>query len=184
RTKNALGTMMHSFVAMCLIGELWVFCGYSMFYGPNVLGGWIGWDSSLIFLKGIDEKIMKDYHVPEYVFSMFQGKFAIITPALIAGALAERVKFRGYCIFIALWGLLVYNPLAHWVWASDGFLFNMGAKGAIDFAGGTVVHISSGITGLVVCLYLGKRKGYPSATMRPNNMVMVLMGAGLLWVGW
>jgi Amt family ammonium transporter len=184
RTKNVLGTMMHSFVAMCLIGVLWVICGYNMFFGPNVLGGWFGWDSSLLFLKGIDEKIMKDYGVPEYVFAMFQGKFAIITPALIAGALAERVKFRGYCIFIAVWGLLVYNPLAHWVWAPDGFLFNMGAKGAIDFAGGTVVHISSGITGLVVCLYLGKRKGYPSATMRPNNMVMVLMGAGLLWVGW
>jgi Amt family ammonium transporter len=148
------------------------------------LGGWIGWDSALFFLRGIDEKIMKDYSVPEYVFSMFQGKFAIITPALIAGAFAERVKFRGYCVFIALWGLLVYNPLCHWVWASDGFLFNMGAKGAIDFAGGTVVHISSGISGLVICLYLGARRGYPGPAFRPSNMVMVLMGAGLLWVGW
>lgn len=184
RPKNVLGTMMHSFVAMCIIGVLWVVCGYAMSFGPSILGGWFGWDAGLVLLKGIDEKVMKDYGVPEYVFAMFQGKFAIITPALIAGAFAERVKFKGYCVFIALWGLLVYNPLCHWVWAADGFLFNMGAKGAIDFAGGTVVHISSGISGLVICMYLGARRGYPSATMRPSNMVMVLMGAGLLWVGW
>ena len=125
-----------------------------------------------------------DAGIPEYVFSMFQGKFAIITPALIAGAFAERVSFKAYCFFIALWGLLVYNPLCHWVWASDGFLFKLGAKGAIDFAGGTVVHISAGVSGLVAVLYLGARRGYPYQVIRPNNMVITMLGAGLLWVGW
>ena len=122
--------------------------------------------------------------VPEYIFSMFQGKFAIITPALIAGAFAERISFKGYVVFIALWGLLVYNPLCHWVWASDGFLFNMGAMGAIDFAGGTVVHIASGVSGLVAALYLGSRRGHPKIALAPSNLVMTMMGAGLLWVGW
>jgi Amt family ammonium transporter len=115
---------------------------------------------------------------------MFQGKFAIITPALVAGAFAERVTFKAYCFFIALWSLLVYNPLCHWVWASDGFLFNIGAKGAIDFAGGTVVHISAGVSGLVAALYLGSRRGYPYQVIRPNNLVITMLGAGLLWVGW
>lgn len=183
RTKNVLGTMMHSFAAMAIIGVMWVVCGYAMSFGPNVLGGWIGWDSSLVFLNGIDDKIM-DGGVPELVFAMFQGKFAIITPALIAGAFAERVKFRGYCIFITLWALTVYMPLCHWVWAEDGFLFNMGADGAIDFAGGTVVHISAGITALVAAFYLGARRGYPKTAMAPNNLVMTVLGAGLLWVGW
>ena len=123
-------------------------------------------------------------HIPEYVFAMFQGKFAIITPALIAGAFAERVNFKGYAVFIALWSLLVYSPICHWVWAADGFLFNLGAMGAIDFAGGTVVHISSGVTALVAALYLGKRRGYPNNVMQPNNLVMTLIGAGLLWVWW
>jgi Amt family ammonium transporter len=115
---------------------------------------------------------------------MFQGKFAIITPALIAGAFAERVTFKGYVVFIALWGLIVYNPLCHWVWAEDGFLFNLGANGAIDFAGGTVVHISAGVSGLVAAIYLGARKGFPKTAMPPSNMAMTMMGAGLLWVGW
>jgi len=115
---------------------------------------------------------------------MFQGKFAIITPALIAGAFAERVNFKAYCFFIAIWSLLVYNPLCHWVWASDGFLFHLGAKGAIDFAGGTVVHISAGVSGLVAALFLGSRRGYPYQVIRPNNMVITMLGAGLLWVGW
>jgi Amt family ammonium transporter len=183
RTKNVLGTMMHSFAAMGIMSVLWVVCGYSMCFGPNTLGGWCGWSPNLFFLKGIDDTIMSN-NIPEYVFAMFQGKFAMITPALIAGAFAERVQFKGYCVFIALWGLLVYNPLCHWVWAADGFLFNLGPKGAIDFAGGTVVHISSGISGLVVALLLGARRGYPRTAMRPSNLVMTLMGAGLLWVGW
>jgi ammonium transporter, Amt family len=183
RTKNVIGTMMHSFAAMAIIGVLWVVCGYAMAFGPNVLGGFMGWNPEFLFLRGLDETIMTA-GIPEYVFAMFQGKFAIITPALIAGAFAERVRFSGYCLFIALWSLVVYNPLCHWVWASDGFLFNMGAKGAIDFAGGTVVHISAGISALVVALYLGRRRGYPQTAMNPNNLVMTLMGAGLLWVGW
>ena len=183
RTKNVVGTMMHSFVAMGVMAVLWVVVGYSMSFGPSVLGGWFGWNPKYLFLSGIDETIMSA-GLPEYVFSMFQGKFAIITPALIAGAFAERVTFRGYIIFIALWGLLVYNPLCHWVWAEDGFLFNMGAAGAIDFAGGTVVHISAGVSGLVAALYLGARRGYPKTAMPPSNLVMTLMGAGLLWVGW
>jgi Amt family ammonium transporter len=118
--------------------------------------------------------------IPEYVYAMFQGKFAIITPALISGAFAERVRFRGYCIFIALWSLFVYNPLCHWVWADGGFLYGK----AIDFAGGTVIHISCGIAGLTAAYYLGARHGYPRTAMRPNNLVMTLMGAGILWVGW
>jgi Amt family ammonium transporter len=183
RTKNVLGTIMHSFVAMGIISVLWVVVGYAMSFGSNVLGGFFGWNSDYFFLKGIDTNIL-DAGVPEYVFSMFQGKFAIITPALIAGAFAERVTFKAYCFFIALWSLLVYNPLCHWVWASDGFLFNIGAKGAIDFAGGTVVHISAGISGLVAALYLGSRRGYPYQVIRPNNLVITMLGAGLLWVGW
>ena len=183
RSKNVLGTMMHSFVAMGVMSVLWVAVSYSMTFGSNVLGGWFGWNSDYLFLNGIDESILPG-GVPEYVFSMFQGKFAIITPALIAGAFAERVSFKGYIIFITVWGLLVYNPLCHWVWAEDGFLFNLGAKGAIDFAGGTVVHISAGVSGLVAALYFGARRGYPKRQMRPNNLVMTLMGAGLLWVGW
>jgi Amt family ammonium transporter len=183
RSKNVLGTIMHSYVAMGIISVLWVIVGYSMCFGSNILGGWFGWNSNYFFLKGIDNSVM-DAGIPEYVFSMFQCKFAIITPALIAGAFAERVNFKAYCFFIALWSLLVYNPLCHWVWASDGFLFKMGAKGAIDFAGGTVVHISAGVSGLVVALYLRARRGYPYQVIRPNNMVITMLGAGLLWVGW
>jgi Amt family ammonium transporter len=183
RTKNVLGTMMHSFSAMGIMTVLWVTCGYAMAFGPNILGGWFGWSNDYFLLKGIDETIITA-GVPEYIFSMFQAKFAIIAPALIAGAFAERVSFKGYCIFIALWGILVYNPIAHWVWASDGFLFNLGAKGAIDFAGGTVVHISAGVSGLVAAMFIGARKAHPHLPMRPNNLSMTLIGAGLLWVGW
>jgi Amt family ammonium transporter len=183
RSKNVLGTIMHSFVAMGIISVLWVIVGYSMCFGKNILGGWFGWNPDYFFLKGIDTNIL-DAGIPEYVFTMFQGKFAIITPALIAGAFAERVNFKAYCFFIAIWSLLVYNPLCHWVWASDGFLFHLGAKGAIDFAGGTVVHISAGVSGLVAALFLGARRGYPYQVIRPNNMVITMLGAGLLWVGW
>ncbi len=183
RSKNVLGTIMHSYVAMGIISVLWVIVGYSMCFGSNILGGWFGWNPNYFFLKGIDNSVL-DAGIPEYVFSMFQCKFAIITPALIAGAFAERVNFKAYCFFIALWSLLVYNPLCHWVWAADGFLFKLGAKGAIDFAGGTVVHISAGISGLVAALYLGSRRGYPFQVIRPNNMVITMLGAGLLWVGW
>jgi ammonium transporter, Amt family len=183
RTKNVLGTMMHSFTAMGIMTVLWVVCGYSMAFGPNILGGWFGWSQDYVLLSGIDETIMSA-GVPEYIFSMFQAKFAIIAPALIAGAFAERVSFKGYCFFIGLWGLLVYNPLCHWVWAGDGFLFTLGARGAIDFAGGTVVHISAGVSGLVAAIFVGARKSHPHLPMRPNNLTMTLIGAGLLWVGW
>ena len=182
RTKNVLGTMMHSFTAMGIMTVLWVICGYSMAFGSNVLGGWFGWNPDYVMLKGIDESIISG--IPEYVFSMFQAKFAIITPAILAGAVAERITFKGYCFFIALWGLLVYNPLCHWVWAEDGFLFNLGANGAIDFAGGTVVHISAGVSGLVAVLFIGARKSHPHLPMQPNNLVMTMIGTGLLWVGW
>ena len=184
RTKNVLGTMMHSFAAMAIIGVLWVTVGFALAFGPNVLGGWVGWDPGLVFLRSIDSTVSSN-GVPDLVFAMFQGKFAIITPALIAGAFAERVRFRGYVIFIALWSLLVYCPLCHWVWSSapgaEGFLYQLGA---IDFAGGTVVHISAGVSGLIAVLYLGSRRGYPRTAMHPNNLVMVMMGVGLLWVGW
>ncbi len=182
RTKNVIATMMHSFAAIAVIGVLWVLFGYSLTFGKNIMGGFIGWDWNYFLLRGIDDSIVDG--VPEYVLAMFQGKFAIITPALISGAIAERVYFRGYIFFIALWFVLVYCPLCHWVWASDGWLFNSGANGVIDLAGGLVIHVSAGVSALVVALLLGKRKGYPMSTMNPNNLVMTMMGAGLLWVGW
>ncbi len=182
RTKNVLSTMMHSFVSMAVIGVLWVVCGYSIAFGSNILGGFAGWDNKYFLLKGIDDVIVKG--VPEYVLAMFQGKFAIIAPALISGALAERVYFRGYIAFIILWMLFIYCPLCHWVWASDGWLYNAGATGVIDLAGGLVIHVSAGFSALIVAIFLGPRQGYPKTPMAPNNLVMTLTGAGLLWVGW
>ncbi len=182
KSKNVLGTMMHTFVAMAVIGVLWVICGYSLTFGKNILGGFIGWNPDFFFLKGIDEVITGG--IPEYIVAMFQGKFAIITPALISGAMAERVYLRGYIMFIALWFLVVYCPLCHWVWASEGWLFNTGAAGVIDLAGGLVIHVSAGVSALVVAIFLGPRLGYQKLAAPPNNLVMTLMGAGLLWVGW
>jgi len=183
RTKNVLGTMMHAFASLAVIGVLWAIMGYALCFGPSTLGGFIGWSKKLFLLHGIDNTIMSA-NVPEYVFAMFQGKFAIITPAVIAGAVAERITFKGWMAFITLWFIVVYAPICHWVWASDGFFFNMGAKGLIDFAGGTVVEICSGVSGLTLALYLGARHGYPKTAISPNNLVMSLIGAGLLWVGW
>lgn len=177
RTKNVLGTMMHSFAAMAIIGVSWVIVGYALCFGESV-SGVIGWDPGLLFLNKIDGTV-SDAGIPDLVFAMFQGKFAIITPALIAGAFAERVRFRGYCVFILLWSLLVYCPLCHIIWGG-GFLTGK----AIDFAGGSVIHISAGFAGLVAALYLGPRRGYPRTAMHPNNLTMTLLGAGLLWVGW
>ncbi len=182
RTKNVLGTMMHSFVAMAIIGVLWAVCGYALTFGHSTLGGFIGWNWDYFLLRGIDNSIV--HGVPEYVLAMFQGKFAIITPALISGALAERVYFRGYSLFIVLWFLLVYCPLCHWIWSPEGWLFKAGAAGVIDLAGGLVIHVSAGTSALVVALFLGPRRGYPKNAMHPNNLVMTMMGAGLLWVGW
>jgi Amt family ammonium transporter len=182
RTKNVIGTMMHSFVAIAIIGVLWAVCGYSLAFGKSILGGYVGWRSDYFLLRGIDDTIVNG--VPEYVLAMFQGKFAIITPALISGALAERVYFKGYTLFIVLWFLLIYCPLCHWVWASDGWLFNSGAAGVIDLAGGLVIHVSAGVSALMVALYLKPRQGFPKSTMNPNNLVMTMTGAGILWVGW
>jgi len=184
RTKNVLGTMMHSFISMAVVGVLWSVCGYALSFGPNALGGFCGWSNGLLFLRSLDDKIMASSPIPEYVFAMFQGKFAIITPALIAGAVAERISFKGWIVFITAWMLFVYAPLCHWVWASDGYFYNLGAKGAIDFAGGTVVHISSGVSGLVLAVFLGGRFNHSRLSTSPNNLTMVLLGAGLLWVGW
>ncbi|MCA9670010.1 MAG: ammonium transporter [Myxococcales bacterium] len=181
RSKNVLGTMMHSFAAMSVIGVLWPLIGYALCFG-STQGGVIGWDVSKLGLSGMDNAwtaiLDNTRRIPEYVFAMFQGKFAIITPALIAGAFAERVRFGPYLVFIAAWSLLVYCPLAHMIWGGG-----MLTGEAIDLAGGTVIHISAGVAGLVAAIYLGARRGHPRAE-RPNNMVMTMTGAGLLWVGW
>lgn len=179
RTKNVLGTMMHCFVPLAIIGVLWPAIGYSLTFGEGVLGGVIGWNRDFVFLMGMDTMVTNG--VPEYVLAMFQGKFAIITPALISGAIAERVYLRGYSLFVVLWFLLVYAPLCHWVWGPGGWLLE---RGLIDLAGGTVIHVSAGFSALVAALFLGARKGYPDTAMHPNNLVMTLTGAGLLWVGW
>ncbi len=184
RTKNVLGTMMHSFAAMAVISVIWAVFGYSMAFGYGE--GWVGWNWDYVLLHGIDSAVIaidvngEQKAIPALVFAMFQGKFAIITPALIAGAFAERVRFLGYCVFIALWSILVYTPLCHWVWGDGGFLQGK----AIDFAGGTVIHISAGVAGLIAALYLGSRRGYPATAMHPSNLTMTMTGAGLLWIGW
>lgn len=182
RRKNVLTTMMMSFVAMALIGVQWILFGYSLSFGKSV-GGLIGWDPSLWALSAIDmAKTFGDKGIPELVFVMFQGKFAIITPALISGAIAERMRFPAYLAFILLWSTLVYDPLAHWVWAEGGWLYKMGV---LDFAGGTVVHIAAGVSALVLALMLGPRRDFEKgAAILPNNLVLTLTGAGLLWFGW
>jgi len=182
RTKNVLSTMMHSYISLAIIGVLWVAVGYSLTFGKSILGGVIGWNSDYFFLQGIDNTIVDG--IPEYIMAMFQGKFAIITPALISGAIAERVYLRGYSLFIALWFLLIYCPLCHWIWSPEGWLLNYGAAGVIDLAGGLVIHVSAGASALVAAIYIGPRKGFPHRPMHPNNLVMTMMGAGLLWVGW
>jgi ammonium transporter len=187
RRKNVLGTMMHSMVALAIVGIQWVLIGYCLSFGES-LGGWVGWSVNLIGLNGVSSKVLfPGTKIPIFVHCMYQGMFAIITPALISGAVAERIKFGPYCLFILLWSTLVYDPLAHWVWAVDkdgnpaGWL---GKLGALDFAGGTVVHISAGLSGLAAILILRKRIGYPEHSMHPNSMVLTLTGAGLLWFGW
>lgn len=177
RSKNVLSTSMHTFTAMAIIGVQWVVFGYSLSFGGS--GALIGGLDHL-FLSGITPDSLSGT-IPTYVFVMFQGMFAIITPALISGAVAERMKFSTYCVFILLWSTLVYNPLCHWVWGEGGWLLELGA---LDFAGGTVVHLSSGISALVIALMLGKRIGYPMERMTPHNLPMTLLGAGLLWFGW
>jgi Amt family ammonium transporter len=187
RRKNVLGTMMHSMVAIGLVGIQWVLFGYALAFGQSH-GGWIGFREDFLGLWNISSKtVFPNTHIPIFVHCMYQGMFAIITPALISGAIAERIKFGPYCLFILLWATLVYDPLAHWVWAVDdagkpaGWL---GALGALDFAGGTVVHIAAGVSGLAALLVLRKRIGYPEHAMHPYSMVLTLLGAGLLWFGW
>ena len=182
--KNILTTMMHSFIAMAVIGVQWILIGYCLAFGRS-RGGVIGFDASLLGLSGLPHtQLFGDKGIPELVFVMFQGKFAIITPALISGAIAERVRLRGYLLFIMLWSTFVYCPLAHWVWANGGWLNNLGV---LDFAGGTVVHISAGVSALVLALLVGPRLDHRPGggeTNRPNNLVLTLTGAGLLWFGW
>jgi Amt family ammonium transporter len=197
RQKNVLSTFMHSFVAMGIVGVQWAVVGYSLSFGPDVGHmGLIG-DFSKVMLNGlvivkdaasgtVEWALFQNYTkepgaIPELVFAMYQAMFAIITVALISGAMAERVKFSAYCIFVLLWTTLVYDPLAHWVWMTDGWLFK---KGALDFAGGTVVHLSSGISALAFLIFLGKRHGYPTERMAPHNLPLTLLGVGLLWFGW
>jgi Amt family ammonium transporter len=181
RQKNIVTTMMQSFVAMAIIGVQWVLVGYGLVFGESV-GGFFGWSSKYLGLHGLSHtELFADKAIPEFVFVMFQGKFAIITPALISGAIAERMKFSSYILFILLWSTLIYDPLAHWVWAPGGWLFQMGV---LDFAGGTVVHISAGFAALVLALLLGPRRGYPASPVLPHNLPLVLTGAGLLWFGW
>ncbi len=177
RSKNILSTSMHTFTAMAIVGVQWVVIGYSLAFGGS---GLLLGNLDHLFLAGITPDSLSGT-IPTYVFVMFQGMFAIITPALISGAVAERMKFSTYCVFILLWSTLVYDPLCHWVWGSGGWL---AAAGALDFAGGTVVHLSSGISALVIAIFLGKRLGYPHERMPPHNLPMTLLGAGLLWFGW
>ncbi len=178
--KNVLSTFMHSFFALGLISLQWALFGYSLVFGTTH-GGFVGgFDYALLSGVGVDPKDSTQT-VPHILFMMYQGMFAVITPALISGAFAERLKFTAYCVFTLAWATLVYDPIAHWVWGPDGWLLK---RGALDFAGGTVVHLSSGISALVVALVLGKRNGYPKARNPPHNLTMTVIGAGLLWFGW
>ena len=186
RKKNVLGTMMHSLILMGVVSVLWMVFGYSMAFGSG--NPFYGDLRQHFLLKGVGAAPNPDYAptVPAQSFMLFQMMFAIITPALISGALAERMKFSAYLLFTALWVTFIYFPLAHMVWGKGG-LFNWALGGSIpvlDFAGGTVVHISSGISALVCAMVLGKRLGYPREPMPPHNVVLSLIGTGLLWVGW
>jgi Amt family ammonium transporter len=185
RRKNTLAIMMQSFLLMALISVLWALVGYSLCFGGNgpVIGGF-----EHAFLRGVGADPNPDYAgtIPQATFMIYQLMFAIITPALITGATAERMKFSGTVLFLTLWFLVVYAPLAHMVWGKGGFLnASLGGKfPTLDFAGGTVVHISSGVSALVCALYLGKRTGYPKQPMPPHSLVLSFIGACLLWVGW
>jgi Amt family ammonium transporter len=181
RAKNVLGTIMQSFIALGVITIQWVLYGYSLAFGPDighVIGslGWIG-------LRGVGLDPNPEYAatVPHQAFMIFQMMFAVITPALITGAFAERFKFKTYLVFLVLWATFVYDPLAHWVWGTGGWIKNLGT---LDFAGGLVVHISSGMAALAAALVVGKRKGYGEEPLPPHNLTLTLLGAALLWFGW
>jgi Amt family ammonium transporter len=185
RKKNVLGTMMHSFILMATVSILWAVVGYSLSFGEgNAFFG----DLRYLFLRGVGADPNPDYAatIPHQTYMIYQLMFAIITPALISGAFAERMKFKAMLLFMTLWSLVVYFPMAHMVWGKGGFLNGTlgGVFPAWDFAGGTVVHITSGVSALVCALYLGKRDNYPDESMRPHSVVLSVIGACLLWVGW
>jgi len=186
RSKNVLATMMHSLILMGLVSGLWMVFGYSLAFAEG--NAFIGNPLTYFMLQGVGAAPNPDYAgtIPQQSFMLFQMMFAIITPALISGAVAERIKFKGYLLFVALWVTVVYFPLCHMVWGKGGY-FNWALAGKIpvlDFAGGTVVHISSGVSALVCAILLGRRAGYPHQPMIPHNVVLTLVGTGLLWVGW
>lgn len=189
RQKNVLNILMQCFILTAAITLEWVFFGYSMSFGSSTgaLAPFIG-GFDWAFLNGININDVSPYYIsqatariPHLLFVLFQCMFAVITPALIIGAYAERIKFKGFLIFSLLWAILVYNPVAHWVWSSDGWLFKMGA---LDFAGGTVVHINAGISALVMTLMIGSRRNYNNHPTAPHNIPLVVIGAALLWFGW
>jgi len=181
RKKNMLSVLMQCFMLMCIITLQWVIFGYSLSFGPDIKGmiGSLSWAG----LHGVGSEPFADYSatVPHQAFMIYQAMFAIITPGLILGAFAERMKFSAFVVFSLLWATFVYDPVCHWVWGVGGFLRN---SGALDFAGGTVVHINAGVAALVCAIVLGKRKGYPSHMSPPHNLPFAVLGAGLLWFGW
>lgn len=181
RKKNILGTLIQSFFSLGLTTVIWTLIGYTLAFGPDI-GGFIG-SLKWLGLKGVSILPNPDYAatIPQIAFFIYQGMFAIITPALITGAFAERLKFKAYVIFIALWSIVVYAPVAHWVWGVGGWIRELGA---LDFAGGTVVHISSGAAALAAALIVGRRKGFGYEPIIPHNVPMTLLGAGILWFGW
>jgi Amt family ammonium transporter len=179
RTKNVLSTFMHTLVALGIVTLQWVLFGYSLAFGHDIHGVIGGFDHALLMGVGLEPRA--GMTIPHLLFMAYQLMFAAITPALISGAYAERMSFKAFVLFTLLWSTLVYDPLAHWMWAPGGWLAQLGA---LDFAGGAVVHISSGLSALVVALVLGARLGYPRERPMPHNLTMTLLGAGLLWFGW
>ena len=182
RRKNVLSILMQCFIIMCVISLQWVLFGYSLAFGPDTGQGMIG-SLDWAGLRHVGGLPFKDYAetIPHSVFMIFQCMFAVITPALMIGAFAERIKFSSFLVFTILWATFVYDPLAHWLWGTGGWLKNLGA---LDFAGGIVVHTSSGVSALVMCILLGKRVGYKKEPFRPHNLPFTVMGAALLWFGW
>ena len=178
RSKNVLTTIMQSMFVMGMISVEFILIGYTMIFGAD-LGGLIG-DLEKIVLAGVDYNILEGGTIPELAFVAFQCMFAALTPALITGAFAERMRFSGFALLMLLWAIFIYNPMAHWVWGG-GFLAQLGA---LDFAGGLVIHILSGVSGLTICILLGKRRGYGKSAIVPHNIPMTVLGAALLWIGW
>lgn len=178
RSKNVLTTIMQSFFIVAMVSVEWILLGYAMTFGTDI-NGFIG-SLDKIGLAGVGMNVLENGTIPELAFVAFQCMFAVITPALITGAFAERMKFGAFALFILLWAIFIYNPMAHWVWGG-GFLAGLGA---LDFAGGLVIHILSGVSGLTLCILLGKRRGYGRTAMLPHNLPMTVLGAALLWFGW